>query len=48
VVITQLDMQLKTAEEVSQGIRGASPDSRIVVLTMFDNLRYCRPSPRWA
>jgi DNA-binding NarL/FixJ family response regulator len=40
VVITQLDMQLKTAEEVLSGIRGASPGSKIVVLTMFDNLRY--------
>jgi DNA-binding NarL/FixJ family response regulator len=40
VVITELDMQLKTAEEVLSGIRGASPGSRIVVLTMFDNLRY--------
>ncbi len=42
VVITQLDMQLKAAQEVLEGIRGASPDSRIVVLTMFDNLRYLR------
>jgi DNA-binding NarL/FixJ family response regulator len=40
VVITELDMQLKTAQEVLEGIRGASPGSRIVVLTMFDNLRY--------
>ena len=42
VVITQLDMQLKAAQEVLEGIRGASPGSRIVVLTMFDNLRYLR------
>ncbi len=40
VVVTQLDTQLKTAEEVLAGIRRASPGSRIVVLTMFDNLRY--------
>src|SRR5215211_9497155 len=40
VVITQLDMQLKTAEEILGAIRSASPDSRIVVLTLFDNLRY--------
>ena len=40
VVVTQLDMQLKTAEEILAGIREASPDSRIVVLTLWDNLRY--------
>jgi len=40
VVITQLDMQLKTAEEILDAIRSASPDSKIVVLTLFDNLRY--------
>jgi DNA-binding NarL/FixJ family response regulator len=40
VVITQLDMQIKTAKEILSGIRSASPDSRIVVLTMFDNLHY--------
>ena len=40
VVVTQLDMQLKTAEEILAGIRSASPDSKIVVLTLFDNLRY--------
>ena len=40
LVITQLDMQLKTAEEILDGIRCASPDSKIVVLTMFENLHY--------
>ena len=40
VVITQLDMQLKTAEEILGAIRSASPGSKIVVLTLFDNLRY--------
>ena len=40
VVITQLDMQLKTAEEILGAIRSASPSSKIVVLTLFDNLRY--------
>jgi DNA-binding NarL/FixJ family response regulator len=40
VVITQLDMQLKEAEEILGAIRSASPDSKIVVLTLFDNLRY--------
>lgn len=42
LVITQLDTRLKTAEEVLSGIRSASPDSRIVVLTMFDNLHYMK------
>ena len=42
VVVTQLDMQPKGAQEIIKGLRGASPDSRIVVLTMFDNLRYLR------
>ena len=40
VVITQIDMHLHTAKEVIGRIREASPDSRIVVLTMSDNLRY--------
>ena len=40
VVITQLDMQLKTAEEILDGIRSSSLSSKIVVLTLFDNLRY--------
>jgi DNA-binding NarL/FixJ family response regulator len=40
VVVTQLDMQSKTAEEIISGLRKASPDSRIVVLTLWDNLRY--------
>jgi DNA-binding NarL/FixJ family response regulator len=40
VVITQIDTDLGTAREVLSRIRKASPDSRIVVLTMFENLRY--------
>ena len=40
VIVTQLDMQPKTAEEIIAGLRGASPHSRIVVLTLWDNLRY--------
>jgi DNA-binding NarL/FixJ family response regulator len=36
-IITQLDMHLKMAEEILSGLRSASPDSKIVVLTMFDN-----------
>ena len=42
LIITQLDMQIKTAEEILQGIRQASPGSKIVVLTMFDNLHYLK------
>jgi DNA-binding NarL/FixJ family response regulator len=40
VVITQIDTDLHTAREVLSKIRWASPDSRIVVLTMSENLRY--------
>ena len=40
VIVTQLDMQPKSAEEIISGLREASPDSRIVVLTLWDNLRY--------
>ncbi len=46
VVVTQLDMQPKTSEEIISGLRRASPDSRIVVLTMFDNLRYLQAISR--
>jgi DNA-binding NarL/FixJ family response regulator len=42
VVIAEIDVDLKTAQEVLTGIRSASPDSRIVVLTMHDNLRYLK------
>ena len=40
VIVTQLDMQPKTAREIIEGLWEASPDSRIVVLTLWDNLRY--------
>src|SRR3712207_7316020 len=40
VVITQVDMQLKEAREILSRIRSVSADSRIVILTMFDNLHY--------
>jgi DNA-binding NarL/FixJ family response regulator len=42
VVITQIDMHVKMAEEVLSKIRSASPESRIVVLTMHDNLHYLK------
>ena len=40
VVSTQVDMQLKEAKEILSQVRAASPDSRVVILTMFDNLHY--------
>jgi two-component system nitrate/nitrite response regulator NarL len=40
VVITQIDVDLHVAKEMLRRIREASPHSRIVVLTIFDNLRY--------
>jgi DNA-binding NarL/FixJ family response regulator len=42
VVITQIDVDLNTAKEVLSRIRSISPNSRIVVLTMFDNLHYLK------
>jgi DNA-binding NarL/FixJ family response regulator len=42
LVITQLDMELQRAEDILSGIREASPESKIVVLTMFDNLHYLK------
>jgi DNA-binding NarL/FixJ family response regulator len=42
VIIAQIDVDLNTAREVLFRIRSSSPDSRIVVLTMFDNLRYLK------
>jgi DNA-binding NarL/FixJ family response regulator len=42
VVITQIDVDLNTAREVLLRIRQASPGSRIVVLTMFENLHYLK------
>src|SRR5918998_4599751 len=46
VVVTQLDMQPKTAQEIIGGLREASPGSRIVVLTLWDNLRYVQAISR--
>jgi DNA-binding NarL/FixJ family response regulator len=42
VVVTELDMQPRDAEEVISALRETSPNSRIVVLTLWDNLRYLR------
>ena len=46
VVIMQIDMDLKTAEEALSKIRSASPGSKIIVLTMFDNLHYLKALSR--
>ena len=42
VIIAQIDVDLNTAREVLLRIRQASPESRIVVLTMFDDLRFLK------
>ena len=42
IIITQLDMHLKRAEEILSRLRSASPTSKIVVLTMFDNPHYLK------
>ena len=42
VVIAQIDEDLDTAREILSRIRSSSPDSRIVVLTMFDNLHFLK------
>ena len=39
-------MQIKSAQEILEGIREASPDSRIVVLTMQESLHYLRALSR--
>jgi DNA-binding NarL/FixJ family response regulator len=42
VVIAELDMDLGTVEEVLGRMREASPGSRIIVLTLWDNARYLK------
>jgi DNA-binding NarL/FixJ family response regulator len=42
LIITELDMDLRTAEGILEGLRGASPDSKIVVLTLFDSFHYLK------
>lgn len=42
VVITQLEMRLEDAREILSKIHAASPGSKIVVLSVLDNLRYLR------
>jgi DNA-binding NarL/FixJ family response regulator len=42
VVITEIDRDLHTAEEVLSRIRSLSPNSKIIVLTMFDGLHHLK------
>jgi DNA-binding NarL/FixJ family response regulator len=42
VVITEVDMQLRESEKILSEVRAASPTSRIIVLTMLDNLHYLK------
>jgi DNA-binding NarL/FixJ family response regulator len=46
IVIMQIDMDLHRAKEILARVRDASPDSRIVVLTIFDNFRYVQALSR--
>jgi DNA-binding NarL/FixJ family response regulator len=46
VIIAQIDGDLNAAKEVLLETRSASPDSRIVVLTMLDDLHYLRALSR--
>src|SRR5918993_197075 len=42
VIVTQLDMKLGEVEMILGSLRRASPDSKIVVLTLWDHPRYLR------
>jgi DNA-binding NarL/FixJ family response regulator len=42
VIIAQIDVDLNEAKKVLSQIRSSSPESRIVVLTMFDDLRFLK------
>ena len=46
IIVTQLDEDPRIAGEILDGLRAASPKSRIVVLTMWDNARYLRAIAR--
>jgi DNA-binding NarL/FixJ family response regulator len=48
VIVAELDVQPKAAGEIVEGLREASPESRIVVLTLWDNLRYVQAVSRMA
>jgi DNA-binding NarL/FixJ family response regulator len=42
VVITEIDGDLHTVKEVISRIRSLSPNSKVMVLTMFDSLHYLK------
>jgi len=42
VVITEVDTQLRESDKILSEVRAASPTSRIIVLTMLDNLHYLK------
>jgi DNA-binding NarL/FixJ family response regulator len=42
VIVTQLEMKLGEVEKILGSLRRASPDSKIVVLTLWDHPRYLR------
>jgi DNA-binding NarL/FixJ family response regulator len=46
LIITQLDLDLKTVDEILSGMRRASPGSKVAVLTAFDNLHYLKALSR--
>jgi DNA-binding NarL/FixJ family response regulator len=46
VIVTQLDMKLVEVEKILGSLRRASPDSKIVVLTLWDHPRYLRAVAR--
>jgi DNA-binding NarL/FixJ family response regulator len=48
VVVTQLDMQPKAADEIIEGLREASPTPGSWCSPCGTTCDTCRPSPRWA
>jgi len=48
VIVTQLDMDLKMAQDILEELRRVSSDSRILVLTVFDSLHFLKALCRMA
>jgi DNA-binding NarL/FixJ family response regulator len=42
LVIMQVEMQLKEVREILTQVHAVSPNSRIIILTMLDNIRYLK------
>jgi DNA-binding NarL/FixJ family response regulator len=42
LVIMQVEMQLKEVREILTQVRAVSPNSRIIILTMLDNIHYLK------